>query len=182
MVECGYIPKATTNRFLMASKLAESTGANLIVCACTSMTPLMDYVRPFLEVPMILIDDEMHRCAPSMGNRVTIFASAETAVEPTIQKYLDHVRQQNAGDKTIQVVTCPSAHIHMRTGNMDEHDRIVLEAATNIHDSDLVILAQYSLTHLTQPIEAICGCKVIGSGEYCIREIARILEEEIVTA
>ena len=54
-----------------------------------------------------------------------------------------------------------------------------LEVAEKIRDTDLVILAQYSITHLAERIKAICGCEVIGSGTYCIQEIARILDEPI---
>ena len=41
------------NRFYYAAKLAESTGADLIVCACTSLIPVFDDVRAFLDTPMI---------------------------------------------------------------------------------------------------------------------------------
>ena len=57
-VEQGISPHLS-NRFLMTAQLAESTGADLIVCACTSMIPIIDSVRPFLRVPIILIDDEI---------------------------------------------------------------------------------------------------------------------------
>lgn len=178
-VEEGVSPHLS-NRFLMTAQLAESTGADLIVCACTSMIPIMDSVRPFLKVPMILIDDEMHRCAPFLGDRVTVFATAESALAPTVQKYRESVRRQKTGEKQLSTVVCPEANAYMRIGNMEEHDRLVLEAAKNIKDTDLVILSQYSITHLKEQMEDLCGCKVIGSGEYCIREIARILDEKIV--
>lgn len=177
-VESG-VSEHLCNRFLMAAKLAESTGANLIVCACTSMIPVIDYARPFLRIPIILIDDEMHRRAPFLGKRVTVFATADSALEPTVKKYLDNVRQQNAGEKILSTLVCPEANQYMREGNMEEHDRLVLEAVKNIKDADLILLSQYSITHLSGKIEEICGCRVMGSGEYCIQEIARILGEKI---
>lgn len=177
-VEQGVSPHLS-NRFFLTAKLAESTGADLIVCACTSMIPIIDSVRPFLDVPIILIDDEMHRRAPLMGDRVTVFATAESALAPTVQKYQDSARRQNAGEKIISTLVCPEANAYMRAGNMEEHDRRVLEAAKKIKDTDIVILSQYSITHLTKRIEDICGCKVLGSGEYCIQEIARLLDEKI---
>lgn len=177
-VECGVSPHLA-NRFLAAAKLTESTGADLIVCACTSMIPMIDSVKPFLEVPIILIDDEMHRCAPSMGDRVTIFATAESALEPTIKKYEQNLMEQGVTGKTISTLVCPEANKFMREGNMEEHDRLVLEAVRNIKDTDLIILSQYSITHLAKRIAEICSCKVMGSGEYCIQEIAHILGEKV---
>ena len=177
-VEQGVSPHLR-NRFFMTAALAESTGADLIVCTCTSMIPLMDSVRPFLRVPMILIDDEMHRRAPFLGKRVTIFATAESALEPTLQKYQESVLKQDAGERQTATLACPEANAYMRAGNMEEHDRLVLKAAETIRDTDLVILAQYSITHLTERIKEICGCEVIDSGTYCIQEIARILDEPI---
>jgi len=178
-VEQGVSPHLQS-RFLMTALLAESTGADLIVCACTSMIPMIDSVRPFLRVPIILIDDEMHRRAPFMGDRVTIFATAESALEPTVQKYSDSVQRQQAGKKQISTLVCPEANTYMRSGNMEKHDRLVLEAAKKIKDTDLVILSQYSITHLAKQMENVCGCRVIGSGEFCIQEIARILDKKTV--
>ena len=91
----------------------------------------------------------------------------------------DSVERQGAGKKQISTLVCAEANAYMRTGNMEEHDRLVLEAAKSIKDTDLIILSQYSITHLKAQMENICGCKVIGSGEYCIQEIARILGEEV---
>ena len=178
-VECG-ISAHLMNRFFMAAKLAESTKPDLIVCTCTSMIPVIDTVKPFLEVPLILIDDEMHRQAPSLGDRVTIFATAESALQPTKKKYLDSVAAQGAGIKEVSTAVCPEANHYMREGNIEEHDRLVLEKVKQITKTDLIILAQFSLTHLSKKIENICHCKVIGSGEYCIKEIFRILDEPIV--
>lgn len=174
-VECG-ITAHLTNRFLLAAKLAESIHPELIVCACTSMIPLIDVVRPFLQVPIILIDDELHRQAPSMGNRVAIFATAVSALLPTKEKYEAEVRAQGAGPKEISTFVCPKANEYMRNGDIEAHDRLVLEAANKIKNVDVIILAQYSMAHLANQIEKICGCPVMGSGKYCIEEIKQILK------
>lgn len=178
-VELG-VSEHLSNRFLMAAKLAESTNADLIVCTCTSMIPIIHQVRPFLKVPIILIDDEMHRCAPSLGNHVTVFATADSALKPTVEKYLLNVRKQNAGKKTVSTLVCSQANQYMREGNMKKHDELVLNSVRSIQGADLIILSQYSLTHLTAQMEAICKCKVMGSGAYCIQEISRLLGEPIV--
>ena len=161
-VECG-ITAHLTNRFLLAAKLAESIHPELIVCACTSMIPLIDVVRPFLQ-------------APSMGNRVAIFATAVSALLPTKEKYEAEVRAQGAGPKEISTFVCPKANEYMRNGDIEAHDRLVLEAANKIKNVDVIILAQYSMAHLANQIEKICGCPVMGSGKYCIEEIKRILK------
>lgn len=178
-VELGVSPHLA-NRFLNTAKLAESTGADLIVCACTSMIPLIDSVRPFLSVPLILIDDEMHRCAPSKGDNVTIFATAESALVPTVEKYKASARAQGEAGKKISTLVCAEANQYMREGNMQAHDAMVLDSVKHVKGADLIILSQYSITHLAKEISRICSCEVMGSGEYCIKEIARILDEKIV--
>ena len=173
-VEEGVSPHLN-NRFLMAAKMAESAGADLIVCACTSMIPVIDYAKPFLDTPLILIDDEMHRCAAEMGDRVTVFATAESALIPTVKKFRETSERLGRGNKQIRTLVCPEANAYMREGNMARHDEIVLEAIRQVRDSDIVILSQYSITHLTPQLEQLCGCKVLGNGEYCIQEIKRHL-------
>ena len=179
-VESGVSP-ALSERFLMIARLAEKTGSDLLVCTCTSMIPIIDFVRPFLSVPIILIDDEMHRYAASLNKRVTVFATAESALKPTVQKYKDQVYRQTGHEATVSTLVCAEANAYMRAGNMQKHDQLVLKAVESIRNTDVVILAQYSITHLSKQIQEICGCQVLGSGEFCIREMARILHEEIKT-
>lgn len=124
-VESGMSP-ALADRFLSVAQLAEKTGSDLLVCTCTSMIPVVDVVRPFLSVPLILIDDEMHRCAAALHQHVTVFATAESALKPTVQKYKDQVYRQTGHIPEISAVVCPEANIYMRTGNMQKHDELVL--------------------------------------------------------
>ena len=177
-VESGMSP-ALADRFLSVAQLAEKTGSDLLVCTCTSMIPVVDVVRPFLSVPMILIDDEMHRCAAALHQHVTVFATAESALKPTVQKYKDQVYRQTGHIPEVSAVVCPEANIYMRTGNMQKHDELVLQSVKAIKNAEVIILAQYSITHLSRQIQAICGGRVLGSGEYCIQEISRILGQKV---
>ena len=163
-------------RFYYAAKLAESTGADLIVCACTSLIPVFDAVKQFINTPMILIDDEMMRCAPSMGNHVAIFATVDSALQATKAKYLAYVKTQASGEKQITDVLCTQAQALMVQGDTEGYAKLVLAAARKIPNVDLVILAQYSLSTLKEEIEERCGCKVLASGDFCIREIAHLLD------
>lgn len=176
-VERGVSPHLR-NRFFYAAKLAETTDPDLVVCACTSLIPMIDEIRPFIGVPMILIDDEMHRCAVRMGQNVAVLGSAESAVRPTVEKFRQNLAEQNAGSREIREYICPGANALMREGKMEEHDRLILDTAKQIQGADVVILAQYSLTHLTERLSEICGCPVMGSGQYCIREIERFFKEK----
>ena len=40
-------------------KSAEMTGADMIVVTCSTLTPVVNMIRPFIKVPLIAIDDAM---------------------------------------------------------------------------------------------------------------------------
>ncbi len=57
-------------------KSAEMTGADMIVVTCSTLTPVVNMIRPFVRVPLIAIDDAMGREAVTCGIRILVLATA----------------------------------------------------------------------------------------------------------
>lgn len=156
-------------------KSAEMTGADMIVVTCSTLTPVVNMIRPFVRVPLIAIDDAMGRKAVTCGERILVLATAGSTEGPMREKL--NAEAAKLG-KSIQIDFQANAEAFqaMKAVQMERHDAILLDMAKNISGYDCVVLAQASMAHLDQKIEAICKIPVLSSPGLCMEQVKEILK------
>lgn len=180
--EIGEFSTINYNRLFNDMKNAELTGADLIVTTCSTLTPIVERIRPFINTPIIAIDDAMAEKAVTYGKNVLVLATAQSTVEPTKSKLLMEANKAGV-EIEISTMVCNAAFVAMNASDMATHDRQLKEMANDIKGYDCVILAQASMAHLEEDIHLICGCPVLSSPKLCYQQISQYLykfEREIV--
>lgn len=177
--ETGVFTVQNRNRLFQDMKTQEMTGADLIVTTCSTLTPAVELIRPFLKVPVIAIDDAMARKSVTFGSRIMVMATAESTIEPTISKIRKEAEAagMEKGGLRIDASVSADAFLAIRSMDRKEHDRILKEKAKEVTGYDCIVLAQASMAHLEKDIASITGCPVLGSPELCMEEIKNKLEE-----
>ena len=145
----------------------------MIVVTCSTLTPVVNMIRPFVKVPLIAIDDAMGRKAVTYGDK--ILATAGSTEGPMREKLNAEAAKLN---KTIQIDFKANAEAFqaMKAVQMDRHDAILLDMAKDISGYDCVVLAQASMAHLDQKIEAICKIPVLSSPGLCMEQVKETLK------
>lgn len=174
--EIGQFSIENKNRLFNDIKAAEMTGADFIVVTCSTLTPTIELIRPFIKVPVIAIDDRMVELAVSVCDKLLIFATAISTKEPLTKKVKALAK---AIDKNIEVdfISDSKAFEAMKRTDMKEHDEIVLKLSEQIKGYDGIILAQASMAHLQEKIEEITKIKVYSSPQICLQQIKDLLKE-----
>ena len=67
----------------------------------------------------------------------------------------------------------------MKAVQMERHDAILLDMAKNISGYDCVVMAQASMAHLDQKIEAICKIPVPSSPGLCMEQVKGNIKNDI---
>lgn len=174
--EVGEFTITNKNRLYNDLKNAELTGADIIVVTCSTLTPVVEDLRPFLKVPIIAIDDAMGRKAVESGRRIAVMATARSTVLPTMNK-IKREAQGIGKEVILSEEVVQEAFQAMKTGDMVTHDRLLLQRAAEIKDVDCVVLAQASMAHLRDEIEALIKVPVLASPDLCVEEIKEKLNE-----
>ena len=156
-------------------KSAEMTGADMIVVTCSTLTPVVNMIRPFVKVPLIAIDDAMGRKAVTCGDRILVLATAGSTEGPMREKLSAEAAKLG---KSIQIDFQANAEAFqaMKAVQMERHDAILLDMAKNISGYDCVVLAQASMAHLDQKIEEICKIPVLSSPGLCMEQVKETLK------
>lgn len=173
--EVGEFTIENRNRLFYDIKSAEMTGADLIVVTCSTLTPVVNMIRPFVKVPLIAIDDAMGRKAVTYGERILILATAGSTREPLTEKLL--AEAEKLGKKVhIDFRDNPEAFKAMKAVQMDRHDALLLQMAEEISGYDCVVLAQASMAHLDKKIQEICKIPVLSSPTLCLEQVKETLK------
>jgi len=172
--EKGEFTVENMNRLFSFIKNAEIAQADVIVVTCSTLSPTVEKIKPFIKVPVITIDEAMIKKAVECGTKVTIMATAESTIEPTKFGLLREAEKLNK-HLELSIVVCHEAFDAIRAGDVKHHDELLKQRALKVKQQDVVVLAQASMAHMQNIIEKICGCTVLSSPNLCINQLKQTL-------
>lgn len=150
------------------------TGAELIVVSCSTLSPTVEEIRPFIHTRIVTIDEAMAHKAVTSATRIGLLVTANSTKIPSQFKLASEA--QKAG-RAIEVETVhnEAAIQALKAGNREKHDQLVHEMAALLHEPELIVLAQASMAHLEQELAEACGVPVLSSPRLCIEQVKNIL-------
>ena len=175
--EIGCFSQENMNRLFNDLKSCELTKADVIVVTCSTLTPAVQQIRPFIRVPVVAIDDAMTEQAVRLGRKIKVVATAMSTLKPTIAKLEQEAKLAGV---TIEVDAQDNepAYTAMRKGDMATHDALVLKMIEEVKGYDCIVLAQASMGHLQAKAQEIAKVPVLGSPILCCEKVKKILKEQ----
>lgn len=173
--EIGEFSLENRNRLFHIIKAAELTHADIIVSTCSTLTPAIKLIRPFIKTPIIAIDDAITRKAAKDGNKILVLATAESAANATQEKIQEEASLLNK-PIDLHTVALTEAFQCLKNMDMERHDEIIKNYATSIKGFDCIVLAQASMAHLEKDIATITNRSVLSSPILCMQEIKNALQ------
>ena len=173
--EIGEFSLENRNRLFHIIKAAELTHADIIVSTCSTLTPAIKIIRPFIKIPIIAIDDAITKKAAKDGSKILVLATAESAAKATKEKIQEDAYLINKNIE-LQTIALTEAFQCLKNMDMEKHDKIIKNYAASIKGFDCIVLAQASMAHLEKNITDITNCSVLSSPILCMQEIQTALQ------
>ncbi|HWB87511.1 MAG TPA: aspartate/glutamate racemase family protein [Bryobacteraceae bacterium] len=139
---------AVIRRMILYAMAAESAGADVIMCSCTTMGEATRIARRFISVPVFNIDEPMAREAVAAGERIGIIATVPTSA-PATETLL--IEEANRAGRRIQVETAVNeqAFRHLLAGEVEKHNTLVRQEIECMAPRvDVIALGQISLSKI----------------------------------
>lgn len=172
----GFFTKNNKQRLLNNVLSSQLTGCDLIVTTCSTLTPTIKEIRPFISTPIIAIDDAMAAKAVEIGSKIMVLATAFSTIEPTVAQLKDaalKIGKTLTIDSQDNEIACKA----MKSGDLDIHNRMVKEQSMTIKGYDVIVLAQASMAHLEADIFELTKIPTVSSVNLCVNMIADFLKE-----
>jgi Asp/Glu/hydantoin racemase len=150
-------------RWLNYAEIAASLGVDSILSACSSVGEFAEKANELLSVPVYRIDEAMAEKAVEQGNRISVFATLESTLEPTVNL----VKRKAAfykKDCSINTVLIKNAYEELMNGNRVLHNAMIQEEAQKYAaTSDVIVLAQASMASALEGLKGMDKEKVLTS-------------------
>ena len=123
----------------------ERLGVDVVLSACSTVGEFAEEANELLAVPVYRIDEAMAEKAVGEGTVISVFATLNSTLEPTVRLVRRKAREAGK-DVTIHTVLVDDAYEALIQGNREAHDAKIKEAVKEYLDrSDRILLAQASM-------------------------------------
>ncbi len=142
------VSPTTATRMLNYAKSAEQSGADGILVTCTSVNAATKAIKPFLNIPIINIEEPVAEMAVASGKKIGILATL-----PTSPGAIERVIREKAGEqgKEIEIITrvAEGAFDVLCAGDRAKHDEMICEHLYSLaKEVDCIAFAQISMSLL----------------------------------
>ena len=159
------------SRMLNYAKAAEASGADGVICTCTSVNHATKMIRPLLTIPMINIEEPVAEMAAKSGKRIGVMGTIPTS-PGAISWEIEEKAAEMGKEIEIVPVVVDGAFDVLCAGDRDKHDEMVCEALYKLSkEVDCIAFAQISMSLLKHEPVDVPLFKIGASGFDKIKEL-----------
>ena len=157
--------------------MAKEAGADIIMVTCSSIAPGVDFAKKLVDIPVMKIDEPMAEQAVESANTVGVLATAKTTLVPSVD-LINQVAEKKGKPVKVKSKLISEAFDFFLQGDMDSHDRLVKRAGVELaRQSDVLVLAQASMSHLADEIEKASGTPTLTSPQIAMDALKKMVSE-----
>ena len=144
----------------------EQTGMDMMVCTCSSLSPVLDYIQNDVTIPLLKIDRLMFEHAVRTCKKIGVIMTNPTTQKPSRFMFDQVCSDLNLYPDFVSVL-CKDAFLKVKQGDVEGHDQDVITAAHRVAASvDIIILAQISIARVKELLPVHIRKKTITSLEF----------------
>lgn len=163
-------------RWIGYAENLERLGVTTVLSACSTVGEFAEEADQRLTIPVYRIDEAMAEKAVEEGTVISIFATLNSTLEPTV-KLVERKAKEAGKLLTIHTVLVEGAYEALMQGKRDIHDEKIKEAVLECFDhSDRILLAQASMASAIEDIKEGAG-KILTSPLLGIEKLKHDLEK-----
>jgi Asp/Glu/hydantoin racemase len=170
----GGLSPHSRRKALQMALTAQETGVDGILVTCSTLSPSVDDLRPFVKIPIVKIDEPVIEEVVQKADTVGLLATAETvlkSVEPLVEKKAGDLGRKISIQRFIKGDIWPllqkdPAAFYRAIGEV---------AARAARECDAVILTQVSIAPGRDYVEEKLRNRVYASPTYAVQALRKIL-------
>jgi len=171
----GGLSREARVRTLELARAAEQAGAEIIVCSCSTLSPVFGELEPFIGIPMVSIDQAMAEEACRRGSEIIIAATAESVLQSVLPTFAKAAAAVGRSPEIKTVVLSDARKLPRSSPEFFEVvGRGVSQAAAG---SPVVAVAQCSMAGCLPLVDEEVKERVLWGAPYAVRAVKAIAEK-----
>ncbi|MFC4354279.1 aspartate/glutamate racemase family protein [Chryseomicrobium palamuruense] len=166
------IDETVYQEFVRLAVRAQQAQVDFIVVACTVLTPIVDVVKPFVNIPVIAVDRPMLEAAVSGYEKIGIVATNAPSGPATREQLIQLAKELNK-EINVFVEIDVEAMKQLKLGNINEHNTLNALAAQKLKEkgAECIILAQVTQASAEETVKQFTNLKVLTSPKEAVKKI-----------
>jgi len=151
-------------------------GARGILFTCSAFGDAIEAARAKASIPVLKPNEAMFERAMEMGNRVGLLATFQPSIASMEEEFR---RMAGAQGKsiTLECLWVQEAMHALKTGDMQNHDRLIARAARQLSSCNAIMLAQFSMARACPVVSRAVECPVLTSPDSAVSKMKHIIGE-----
>ena len=178
LAEAGELTDAFTGRMTALIGYGKEAGADAVLFTCSAFGAAIEAARDGIEIPVLKPDEAMIEAAlssgESEGRRIGGLATFQPTI-PSLAGELEAAAGARGLKPDIDLRHVPGAMEALRDGRGDEHDALIAEAAAEMADVDVLMLAQFSMSGARDAIADVSGRPVLTAPDEAVLRLKDLL-------
>ena len=168
----GRLTEAMTERFLALGRYAAATGADAILFTCSAFGPCIEAVAgayapmPVLKPNEAMIEQAV-RQVTGYGRRIGLLS--------TFAPTLASMPAEFPASVELVPKLVEGALAALDRGDRADHDRLVVQASSDLRDCDVIALAQYSMAPAAGLVAEATGRPVLTTPDSAVTKLKQML-------
>jgi Asp/Glu/hydantoin racemase len=176
-IRANQLTSQTMRRLLRLVISAEEAGADIVMVTCSSVGPAVEASRPFVQIPVLRVDEPMAELAVQSGTTIGVAATLPTTLKPTADLISNVAARQG---KSVQVLSklCEGAFQAVVSGDTARHDQLVSSGLQELAPQvDVIVLAQASMARVVENLpEETRRVPILSSPRLAVERLAQLIQ------
>lgn len=161
--------------FVNMATTAQEAKVDVIIVACTVLTPIVDVVKPFITVPIIAVDYPMLSSAVKNYKKIGVVATNAPS-GPATKAQLEHIAKEFGKEVTVDTEINTQAMTELKAGNVEEHNRLNALAAGELKQRGCEVIVLAQITQASAEAEvAKLGLPVLTSPKEAVNAVMHLI-------
>jgi hypothetical protein len=176
--EAGSLTPAMVQRFIDLASYAKGTGCDAILFTCSAFGPAIEAAGEAVRLPTLKPNEAMFAqaldtCAQA-GGKLGLVATFEASIPSMSAELLQMARQRGQAIE-LRTAFVPGALQDLAEGRAAQHHEKIAQAARQLADCCVVMLAQFSMAAAQPLVQQGLACPVLSSPDCAVLALKRTM-------
>ncbi len=169
------LSEATIKRFVDFGNYGYRMGAAGLLVTCSAFGPAIDRLAAGVPVPVLKPNEAMFQAALAQGSRIGMLATFAPSVSTMTDEFDEYVAR-NGKHATLTTIVVENAIDLLRKGDVEAHNRLVAERASELAHYDAIMLAHFSTSRAALAVRGKVANPVLTAPHAAVDRMRMIVE------
>lgn len=179
--QAGRLTPELSARIFSLAQYAVSSGADAVLFTCSAFGEAIEAAAAVLPATVLKPNEAMFDAALEIGGRIGMLATFAPAVASMEEEFNDLARRRGASAR-LETVLVAGAREALLCGQLDKHDGLIAETASNLTSCNAIMLAHFSMANAAARIRAKAGRPVLAAPDSAVLKLRSILTKSAATS